>query len=593
MGKRPKAFISYAWTNEKHEEWVMMIAKKLRSHGVDVAIDKWDLKEGYDLYVFMEQMVKSPDIDKVLIICDRLYSEKADLRYGGVGAETIIATQEVYRDVKQEKFIPIVVEKDTYGNPYVPTYLKTRMYIDMADKSNFDKSYERLLRNIYNLPKEQKPPIGDFPYEILGIMNTELKSSIFEFSKDIHVEFENSKINSNSNQTSRLDTKKPIVIKQIENVSRIGDECIANVTFHPTEDCIAYSLDTRLMVYNMNKPFANVIGDHTINDKNIFLNNFLKDKKLKKHEKDIIHSSLDYTGIGEYVSKFLVPITDIAFSTNGELIATVDRNGYLALWYYKVGEIANPLIIQFKAHDDAISSLRFSPNSNILATASFDETIKIWNINNLLSHNTNPIKIIMKNSNKKAAGRYRHEKEHITALAFSSKGDFLASGDETGRVKIRDAYTNCKTDIVYMNYLFNYAVTDIKFSTLNDNIIIASSADSRIRVLRKDKDWGKPETLGVKEEKHKGSVNSIALSYDGRILISSGGDSLIKIWDIDSKELIMEYNTGHNDSIHKVAFCPNTNKAASDSVWDSIKLWELTNDGYISNTTVDIQKQEN
>lgn len=50
-----KLFISYSWTNQDHETWVLNLAKELVENGVHVIIDKWDLKEGQDSYSFMEK----------------------------------------------------------------------------------------------------------------------------------------------------------------------------------------------------------------------------------------------------------------------------------------------------------------------------------------------------------------------------------------------------------------------------------------------------------------------------------------------------------------------------------------------------------
>ena len=116
MTEIPKIFISYSWTNPVHEDWVINLAERMVSDGVDIVIDKWNLKEGQDKFNFMETMVKSKDIQKVLIILDRKYSEKAEQRAGGVGTETQIISPKIYGDVSQEKFIPIVSEKDENGN---------------------------------------------------------------------------------------------------------------------------------------------------------------------------------------------------------------------------------------------------------------------------------------------------------------------------------------------------------------------------------------------------------------------------------------------------------------------------------------------
>jgi hypothetical protein len=41
-----KAFISYSWSSQEHQQWVLDLASQLRESGVDVTIDKWDLREG-------------------------------------------------------------------------------------------------------------------------------------------------------------------------------------------------------------------------------------------------------------------------------------------------------------------------------------------------------------------------------------------------------------------------------------------------------------------------------------------------------------------------------------------------------------------
>lgn len=158
--RTPKVFISYSWSSETQ---VLQLAERLMNHGVDVVLDKWDLKEGQDKYAFMEQCVNDPDITKVLIFCDKMYTEKANARIGGVGDETVIISKEVYGRIKQEKFIPIISEFDENGDPYVPTYIHTRIYINLSNDDIYEDEYEKLLRNIYEKPLHRKPPLGKRP----------------------------------------------------------------------------------------------------------------------------------------------------------------------------------------------------------------------------------------------------------------------------------------------------------------------------------------------------------------------------------------------------------------------------------------------
>ncbi|WP_088549804.1 SEFIR domain-containing protein [Paenibacillus aquistagni] len=159
----PKVFVSYSWTTPEHEEWVVDLATRLRSDGVDVILDKWHLREGQDIYAFMESMVTSDTVDKVLIICDEGYQKRADNRVGGVGTETQIITPQTYSDANQEKFIPIVAERSDVGEHFIPTYMKTRLYIDLSSYEKFEENYEILLRNIYRVPIFKLPVLGKAP----------------------------------------------------------------------------------------------------------------------------------------------------------------------------------------------------------------------------------------------------------------------------------------------------------------------------------------------------------------------------------------------------------------------------------------------
>ena len=159
----PKLFISYSWTNPDHELWVLNLATELRDSGVDVILDKWDLKEGHDANAFMEKMVNDPDIKKVSLVCDKAYAEKADGRSGGVGTETQIISSEVYAKQDQDKFVAILKERDETGKAYLPAYYRSRIYIDLSDPESYVANFEQLLRWIYDKPLFKKPDLGTEP----------------------------------------------------------------------------------------------------------------------------------------------------------------------------------------------------------------------------------------------------------------------------------------------------------------------------------------------------------------------------------------------------------------------------------------------
>lgn len=163
LDRSPKVFISYSWSNPDYESLILDIATRLAHDGVQVIFDKWDLKPGHDKYQFMEQSVTDPTVDRVLIFCDRIYAGKADHRQGGVGDETALITPKVYSQAKQEKFIPVIMERNDEGNPYVPAYLEKCMYEDLSNEETFEENYRHLVRLLYDIPEERRPELGNRP----------------------------------------------------------------------------------------------------------------------------------------------------------------------------------------------------------------------------------------------------------------------------------------------------------------------------------------------------------------------------------------------------------------------------------------------
>ena len=159
----PKAFISYSWTSPDHEEWVLNLATELREVGVDVILDKWDLKEGHDAIAFMEQMVTNPEIKKVILVCDRKYAEKTDGRSGGVGTEAQIISPAIYAKADQNKFVAVTTEIGPDGKPILPTYYKGRIYIDLSGDEVYAQNFEQFVRWIYDKPVHVKPALGNAP----------------------------------------------------------------------------------------------------------------------------------------------------------------------------------------------------------------------------------------------------------------------------------------------------------------------------------------------------------------------------------------------------------------------------------------------
>lgn len=161
----PVAFVSYSWASDQHVAWVVNLARRLRANGVDVHLDRWDVRLGHDLYLFMEQYAEPSA--RVLVVLSDDYGPKADRRAeqsSGVGTETTIVSPTVYRSLGGNRVIPVVPDSGSVADdPVVPTYLVGRIWIDF--RGDHEAAYERLLRDLHGAPVEAVPPLGANPFD--------------------------------------------------------------------------------------------------------------------------------------------------------------------------------------------------------------------------------------------------------------------------------------------------------------------------------------------------------------------------------------------------------------------------------------------
>ena len=234
----PKVFISYSWSSSDR---VVELAERLMNDGVDVVLDKWELKEGQDKYVFMERCVIDDTITKVLMVCDKNYAEKANNREGGVGDETMVISPNVYEKANETKFIPIILERDEDGDVYVPAYLKSRIYVDLSNDEVFEENYESLLRNLHSKPENRKPALGNMP----EYLNEEVVSLVM--------------IRGSVKQIQKFDDQKPSKLLYI--VKKFNDDFTSTlIEFAPTFDD-TFS-DNLLKQIDATKPLRDLFIDY-------------------------------------------------------------------------------------------------------------------------------------------------------------------------------------------------------------------------------------------------------------------------------------------------------------------------------------------
>lgn len=155
----PSVFISYSWDDENHKKWVLKLADHLMSKGINVILDQYDLRLGKDISQFCENAIIKAD--RILVIGTPEYKSRAESRTNGVGFEYSIISSDMMNKLDTDRFIPIL-RSGTMEESF-PLLLQKRKGVIMNDDANYENAIDELVREIYNEPKIQRPPLGEKP----------------------------------------------------------------------------------------------------------------------------------------------------------------------------------------------------------------------------------------------------------------------------------------------------------------------------------------------------------------------------------------------------------------------------------------------
>ena len=90
-------------------------------------------------------------------------------------------------------------------------------------------------------------------------------------------------------------------------------------------------------------------------------------------------------------------------------------------------------------------------------------------------------------------------------------------------------------------------------------------------------------TIGSAERSpagHEGIVRAVAVTPDGRRLVSGGDDHTIRIWNLASGKLERTLE-GHTDSVRAVAITPDGRRIVSGGTFDAVRVWDLASGKFV------------
>jgi WD40 repeat protein len=238
-------------------------------------------------------------------------------------------------------------------------------------------------------------------------------------------------------------------------------------------------------------------------------------------------------------------ISSVATTPDGRHIVSASYDNTIKLWDIATGA----LVRGFEGHQAAIYSVAVTPDGRHIVSGSGDDTIRVWEATGTL---------IRSIACRQGA---------VISVAVTPDGRHIVSAGHVGSIKLWDLATG---DLV-LSFDTHQGVLTAMALTPDGGYVVSGGHNGTIKLW--ELATGKlVHSVGGWFTNHEGTVNSLAVTPDGRNIVSGSTDTTVKLWDVATGGLLRGVGE-HEFRVNAVAVSSDDRYIVSESE-DAIKLWD-------------------
>jgi WD40 repeat protein len=334
---------------------------------------------------------------------------------------------------------------------------------------------------------------------------------------------------------------------------------------------------------NRTSPSTNLILSNRTLKKNIQLENAISDFIEEEYRKYMSSFSIIATLTGH---KNMV--WSVAFHPTRSLLATGSWDNTVKLWQLSSDNSSATYVATLEGHSDYVYSVAFHPTKPLLATGSYDKTAKLWQLPHDNSSSswfglpslTQPLRF--SGQSKYLIATLKGHTKQVNSVAFHPMFSFMATGSTDNSVRLWKLTENSSVTLVATLTEHSNIVSSVAFHPAQP-LLASGSYDNTVKLwLLDDTGASCVKTLDTKS----GMIYSIAFHPTLPLLATGGGNKTAKLWRLsyDNSSGYWSYDIqlvvtleGHSDMVHFVIFHPKMSLLATVSD-NTTKLWLLSKD---------------